>query len=441
MADIKLPEEGTPKDKLLQQMEDLKSDDANWKEGRTWSLVYYAGEEINQVIKEAYMSFFHLNALNPMAFPSLRKFESEIVAMTASLLGGNNECAGSVTSGGTESILLGVKTARERARAEKPEIEQPEAIVPVTVHPAFEKAFHYLGVKPIRIPVDDGFRADVKAAREAVSENTILMVGSAPAYPHGVIDPIPELAEIAAERDISFHVDSCLGGFMLPFIRELGYPVPEFDFNVPGVTSISADLHKYGYAAKGASTIIHRNSELRKYQFFVYPDWPGGLFGSPTMTGTRPGGAIAAAWAILNYLGKNGYLELAELTMKTAERLMEGVESIPGLYILGEPDMTVFAFSADDYNIYAIGEAMEYRGWQLDRQQDPASLHLMATPTHANIVDEFIEDLKTSVEDVKAGKVKETEGMVAMYGMMGTISDRKMVNDFILDFLDQLLRV
>jgi len=437
---IKLPASGMDRETVLARMREARARDANWRDGRTWSLVYFAGEEITQLIQEAYTMFMAENGLSPMAFPSLKKFETEVVAMTAGLLGGGGETVGSMTSGGTESILMAVKTARDMARANRPEITQPEMIIPVTVHAAFEKAAHYFNVKPVRIPVDPDFRADVEAARAAVSPNTVLMVGSAPAYPHGVIDPIGEMAAIAAEKGILFHVDACLGGFLLPFIRKLGYSVPDFDFTVPGVTSISADVHKYGFAAKGASVILYRNRNIRRHQFFVYPDWPGGLFGSPTMTGTRPGGAIAAAWAVMHHLGEEGYLKLAKVIMDTARKLMEGIQAIPGLYILGKPDMSVFAFGSDTLDVYALADAMDARGWHLNRQQLPPCLHMMVTPAHSGIVEAFLNDLTHASAQVAANQPTEG-GSAAMYGMLGSLPERKIVRQFILDFMDKLTSI
>ncbi|MGB9594582.1 MAG: pyridoxal phosphate-dependent decarboxylase family protein, partial [Anaerolineae bacterium] len=278
MADnpYRLPEKGIPKDEVLAAMRALREKDVKWQDGRLFSLIYYAGEEITDVLKEAALLFFSENGLNPSVFPSLRQMETEVVAISADLLGGDAQTVGNMTSGGTESILLAVKTAREWARAHRPDIRQPEMILPLTAHPAFEKAAHYFDVKPVRTAIGPDFRADVEAARAAITPRTILMVGSAPAYPFGVVDPIAEMAAIAQERGILFHVDACVGGFMLPFVRKLGYPVPDFDFRVPGVTSISADLHKYGYCVKGASVILYRDAALRRHQFFAYTDWPGG---------------------------------------------------------------------------------------------------------------------------------------------------------------------
>jgi len=289
---ISLPPKGIPADDVLSAMLELREHDARWQDGKTWSLVYHAGDELIEFVKEAYTMFFSENGLNPTAFPSLKKFEAEVVAMTASLLGGGKETVGNMTSGGTESILMAVKTAREWARAKNSANIAPEMVLPETAHPAFEKAAHYFSVKPVRVPVGANFRADVAAAKAAITPNTVLMVGSAPSYPQGVVDPIPELAQIAQEKGLLFHVDACVGGFMLPFVRKLGYAVPDFDFRVPGVTSMSADLHKYAYTAKGASVILYKKKTLRRHQYFVYTDWSGGIYASPIMTGTRPGGAI-----------------------------------------------------------------------------------------------------------------------------------------------------
>lgn len=427
------------RERVLTTMKEMGAQDANWRDGRTWSLVFFAGQDVLDVIKEAHAMFMSENGLSPIAFPSLRRFEAEVVAMTASMLGGGPNAAGTMTSGGTESLLMTVKAARERARAER-NVTQPEMILPITAHPAFQKAAHYFNVKPVYIPLRDDLRADVDAARKAVNGNTVLMVGSAPGYPHGVVDPIRELAAIAQETNISFHVDACLGGFLLPWVKKLGYAIPDFDLSVPGVTSISADIHKYGYAAKGASTIIYRDEALRRHQFFVHMDWPGGIYASPSMTGTRPGGAIAAAWAVMNYLGEEGYLRLAKTIMVTAHRLMNGIREIPELKLLGRPDMSVFAFNSDRLNVYQLGEEMEKRGWRLDRQQLPPSLHMMVTPAHETIVEPFLSDLKACVQTVKAAGDTPVTGQAALYGMVTSLSDKGPAREMVLDFLNQLLK-
>lgn len=433
---MKLPATGKPRDELLAEMRAWQARDADWRSGKMWSLVYFAGEDVAEVLKEAYTTFFYTNALSPVAFPSVRKLESEVIAMTAELLG-SSEAVGNMTSGGTESILMAIKTARERARAERPDVTEPEMVLPVTAHPAFEKGAHYLGVKPLHIPVTEDFRADVEAARAAVTDNTVLVVGSAPCYPYGVVDPIPELAALAQERGIGCHVDACVGGFFLPFMRRLGNEVPPWDFSVSGVTSISADLHKYGYAARGSSTILYRSKEIRRYQFFTYADWPGGLYGSPTMAGSRPGAMVAAAWAVLSYLGEEGYLRLVGTVMDTARALMDGINATPGLRVIGKPDMSLFSYTSDTVDIYAVADAMDARGWHLDRQQMPPKLHLVVTPAHREIVGPFLADLEAATQSV-ASEGPTPGGSAAMYGMMGTLPDRAAVHKVIQDFMDRM---
>jgi glutamate/tyrosine decarboxylase-like PLP-dependent enzyme len=434
---MRLPTEGAPRDEIFAAMDAARESDADWRRARTWSLVYQAREDVLEVAKQAYLRFFSENALNPMAFPSLRRFESDVVSMAAGLFHAPEGAAGAMTSGGSESLLMAVKAARDWARAERPEVTAPEMLLPITAHPALEKAAHYFDVKPVRIPVGADLRADAGAARDLVSPRTILVVGSAPAYPHGVIDPIEALAALAAEHRALFHVDACLGGFLLPFVEKLGRRVPPFDFRVPGVTSMSADVHKYGYAAKGASLVLYRSRALRRHQWFAYGDWPGGLYGSPSMTGTRPGGAIAAAWAVMRYLGEAGYVDLARVTMETTDRLVRGVAATPGLRVLGEPDMSVFAFASDTVDVYVLGDAMDKRGWKLDRQQRPPCLHLMVTPAHAAVADEFLADLRACVGELAATR-PAPEGAAAMYGTLGAAPERSGIGGFILDFMEGL---
>lgn len=478
---IELPRTGLPATDLLAEMRELRDHDVKWQEGKSWALVYHAGDELTDLLKEAYTIYFSENALNPTAFPSLKKFEAEVVSMTASLLGGDGEAVGNMTSGGTESILMAVKTARDWARANRPAITAPEMVLPETAHPAFHKAAHYFCVKPVYAAIQSDFRADVAAVRAAITSNTILMVGSAPSYPQGVVDPIVELAEIALEREILFHVDACVGGFMLPFVRKLGYPVPDFDFRVPGVTSISADLHKYAYAAKGASVILYKNQDLRRHQFFVYTDWSGGIYPSPTMAGTRPGGAIAAAWAVMNHLGEDGYLAIADTVMNATMKLREGIGAIDGVKVLGDPTMSVLAIGSDDLNVYEVGDELTLRGWHFDRQQFPPSLHLTVTHTHAHVADQFLEDLAHAVAQVKrfslrklsdslkvrlvrvaagllppsvmsslAARSSSVTGLkgasvpkrsAAMYGMMASLPNKGDLEELVLGLLDQLTRV
>ncbi len=393
---MQLPKSGIPRDVLFDRMREMKKQDADWKGGRTWSLIYRAGEDVDEVLREANNLYMFENALNPFRFPSLRQMEADVVSMTATLLNGGDEAAGTMTSGGTESILMAVKTARDRGREEHG-VTHPEMLVPRSAHPAFAKAAQYLCVEMRHIPLRDDWRADVQAAAELISPDTVLIVGSAPSYPHGVIDPIPELAALAAARNISFHTDACVGGFLLPFLERLGHRVPPFDFRVPGVTTISADVHKYGYCTKGASVIAHRSHATLRHQFFLYDQWPGGTYGSPAMAGARAAAPIAAAWAVMSYLGEAGYVRLASVVWDVTQRLRAGIAATPGLHIWGHPDASLLAFGSYDLDIMAVGDVMDDRGWHLDRQRNPAALHMMVTPNHAAVVDQFLADLRHAV--------------------------------------------
>ncbi len=431
-----LPTQGRSTHEVLTELKGLRADDAKWKDGKTFSLVYFAGDEVSELLKAAYGEFIAENGLSPVAFPSLRKMECEVVSMAAGLFHGDDDVAGTMTSGGTESIMMAVKAARDFAKKTRG-IDRPELIVPRSIHPAFDKAAHYFGVKILHANLKPDFRVDLADVERLISPNTAMVVGSAPPYPHGVIDPIEDLAALATRHGLWCHVDACLGGFFLPFAEKLGQPIPRWDFRVPGVTSISADLHKYGYAAKGASVVMYRTAGFRRHQFFTWGGWNGGLYASPSFCGTRPGGAIAAAWAVMHHLGEAGYLARTRSVLDSTHTLKTGINGIPGLKVLGEPHAGVFAFTSDSLNVYELGDAMDAKGWKLDRQMDPPALHCMVTPAHAAVTDRFLTDLKDCASSLSAGQ-PAPEGSAAMYGMVGAIADRTQVNDFLLDFLDGL---
>lgn len=441
MRTLQLPKEGQTSRKILSKLKSMKAEDVDWRSRRMFSLIYNAGEEVREIARKAFDLYFMENGLSPFAFPSLRQLETEVVAMAAGLLGGDAETVGSFTCGGTESIFMATKTARDWARAERPDVKEPEIVKPVTAHPAWEKSAHYLGLKVVTVPPGEDFRADGKAMAGAVNKNTIMLIGSAMTYPHGMVDPIVELGELAAKHNIWLHVDSCLGGFILPFVRKLGHDVPAFDFSVPGVTSMSADLHKYGYAAKGASVILYRNSDYRQYQYFAYADFPGGVYGTSTLTGARPGGPIAAAWAVMHYLGEAGYLRLAKAAMETTQKLIAGVNAIPGLRVLGNPHATVFAVASDRVNVYALSDALKKRGWLVEKQQMPASLHLTVSPVHAEMADEFLADLERCAEEVEHVDASELSEEAVMYGMMASMPDKSTARDFAVQYLNDLYRL
>lgn len=435
---MELPANGKSPEQVHDEIEGALGRDADWRGGKIWSLVYFAGEDVSAVLKDAYNQAFYTNGLGPGAFKSLRKFESEVIAMTAGLLGYDG-ASGNMTSGGTESILMAVKTARDYARAER-DITQPAMVLPTTAHPAFHKSAQYLGVDVVQIGLRDDFRVDVDEMRRAITPDTVLVVGSAPNYPFGTIDDIPAIAALALEHGIPCHVDACLGGFLLPFVERLGHSVRPWDFRVEGVSSISADLHKYGFSARGASTVMYRDPAYRRHQFFAQTDWPGGLYGSPTMTGSRPGAAVAAAWAVLNYLGEGGYERLAKVIMDTTRVIQDGINSTDGLHVLGEPDMSVFAFSSDTLDIHSVGDALDDLGWHPDRQQKPASLHVMVTPAHEHAAAQFIADVKEAAHKVASGEQAPGRG-AAVYGALDKMTDRGPVREAVIGTLEKITRL
>jgi glutamate/tyrosine decarboxylase-like PLP-dependent enzyme len=399
LPDVSLPPNGTPHAELLARMRERKTADADWRGARTFSLIYPAGPDVDAVLHEANNLYLYENALNPFRFPSLADMEKEVVAMTARLLNVPPDGSGTMTSGGTESILQAVRVARDRAKGERG-VTEPTLVIPYSAHPAFAKAAKYFGLELVHVPLADDLRADVTKAEQLIDDRTALVVGSAPNYPHGVVDPIPELAGLALERGIPFHTDSCVGGFLLPFMERAGYDVPPFDFRVPGVSTMSADVHKYGFCTKGASIVLHRNGDhVLSYQAFLYEDWPGGLYGSLALAGARPAAPIAAAWAVMNFLGESGYVKLISQTVEAARAMRRGIEDA-GLVIIGEPVGPVMAFGSprDDLDVMAVGDVMDDKGWHLDRQHGPDALHMMVSPAHADVVEEFNKDLRFAVE-------------------------------------------
>jgi glutamate/tyrosine decarboxylase-like PLP-dependent enzyme len=404
---MQLAKHGRPSADVLAELAEIGRVDVDWKGGRAFSLAYYASPEVLALATEANARFQSTNALNTAAFPSLARLQSDVVSAIAGLLHGGSEAAGFMTSGGTESLLLAVKAARQRGRAQG--IAAPEMVLPTTAHAAFEKAAAYFDVRSVRVPVGDDFRADAAAMARAITPNTVLLVASAPAYPQGVIDPVAEIAAHAAERNISCHVDACMGGITLPMLERLGEPIPAFDFRVPGVTSISVDLHKYGYAAKGAAVILHRNRDLRRDQTFRTDNWLGGLYASSGILGTKSGGPIAAAWAVLEHLGEDGYLRLTQTARDATRALVAGLRATPGVRVLGDPPATLVAFALDDADAFAVGDALARRGWVVDQQGPPPSLHCTVHAGHAAIIDEFLAALRESLAEVRESSRKSAQ--------------------------------
>jgi len=399
-----LNQQGRSVDDVIAELEEKRTDDVKWEDGRAFGMVYDGGPTVHEVAERAAKIYLHENALNTKAFPSLGAIQSEVVAWTAGLLNGPG-AAGFLTSGGTESILCAVKAARERAKAERG-IDAPEMIVAASAHAAFHKGAHLFGLKLHKTPVLDDWTVDVDAMAAMVNDNTVLIVGSAPQYPHGVIDPIPEIAALAAAAGANCHVDACMGGFVLPFAERLGRDVGEWDFRVEGVTSISADIHKLGYAPKGVSVILHRTKELRRYQTFVFDDWLGGFYASPNLQGTRSGLPMAAAWAVMQHLGVDGYVELTRQTLENADAMRAGVAEIDGITTLGDGQFHLVAIASDldatdPVDVFALGDALERRGWFHDRQGPPDSLHSTVSNSNTGVMDDYLEALRASVDEVR----------------------------------------
>ena len=384
----------------------FKGKDMDWKAGKVFCYTYDPGTNPAEVTREAYMQFLSENGLDPTVFPSLLKLETDVVRMVINLLRGDANAVGNLTSGGTESIMLAVKTARDMARFTKPHIKEPEMIVPKTAHAAFHKAAHYLSVKPVIVDIDpQTFQVRAEDMEKAITENTILLVASAPSYSQGVIDPIREIGSIAQKHNLLFHVDACVGGIHLSFMRQLGYDVPDFDFTVPGVTSISTDLHKYGYAAKGCSSIMYRSKDLRRFQIFACTDTTGYTLINPTMLSSKSGGPFAGAWAVLNFLGQEGYKRNIQTVQDATQKIIDGIQAIPELRILGKPAMSLLSFASDSINVYQLADEMAKRGWfiqgQFSTPLTPRNLHLSISFGNAGNADVLLQDLRECVELVK----------------------------------------
>ncbi|MDP7117743.1 MAG: aminotransferase class V-fold PLP-dependent enzyme [Acidimicrobiales bacterium] len=408
-----LPSIGRPADEVMADLTTKRSDDVRWADGRTFGLVFDGGEDVRAVAEQAARLYLHENALNTLAFPSLGSIQSEICGWTSDLLNGSR-AAGFLTSGGTESILCAVLAARDRALAERG-VTEPELVLPISAHAAFHKGAHMFGLRTRTVPVTDEWTTDLDAMADAVGPDTALVVASAPQYPQGTVDPVPEVAAMAVEVGASCHVDACMGGFVLPFAELEGRTTQPWDFRVEGVTSISADLHKLGYAPKGVSVILHRSRELRRYQTFDFDGWLAGRYITPNMQGTRSGLPMAAAWAVLQYLGVDGYRRLVRTTLDTADTIRSGIRAIDGLRILGNPVHHLLAISAEPeiedetrrIDLLALGEAMADRGWHLDRQGPPPSLHMTVSAGNTKAVNEFLADLSEAAEQVRGGATGE----------------------------------
>merc|ERR1712137_827747 len=439
-----IPEQGWSHEEVIKAMKALQtSEESNWKDGKVSGVVYHGGDEHVKLMNQVYSMFTLSNPLHPDVFPSIRKFEAEIIEMTRRMLGNVDGVCGAVTSGGTESILMACKAHRDYYAARG--ITQPEMVVPVTAHAAFNKASHYFGIKLIHAPLGPDYAVDVAKMRKLITPNTILLVASAPEYAHGIIDDVRAVAGLAREHKIGGHVDSCLGGFVLPWIKLAGFDVPDIDFRVPGVTSMSADTHKYGYAPKGTSVVLFNSNDLRRGMYFCTTEWPGGIYASPTISGSRPGALVATTWASLVTLGKNGFIESARGIAEMRDQIKAGINNIEELYLVGDSKSSVVAFGSSRFNIFAIKSLLGKKGWNLNPLQKPNAIHICIT--HAQVVnggaERFMTDLQEVMETIRTNPSKyEGESSDAhLYGLAHGFPDRSLIQEIIFGYLDICLKV
>jgi len=447
----RLPAKGRDQGDILGELSVMaEEENRSWRSGQTSGTFYHAGDAHRAFLNKIFSLYSHVNVLQVDICPSMSKFESEIVSMTAKMLNAEaaqahnpeDDVCGTVTFGGSESIMMAMKVYRDRARVEM-NLTAPEIIIPHTAHPAFDKAGEYFGIKMVHAPTPaPDFRVDLNAVKRLINTKTVALVGSAGNYPYGLIDPLEDLSDLALKHGLGLHVDGCLGGFILPWAEKLGYPIPVFDFRLPGLTSMSADTHKYGFGLKGTSVVLYRNKHLRRYQFFHVPDWPGGLYASPSMTGSRSGGLTASTWAAMVYLGEKGYLEAARAIMRVADEIKQGIATIPELEIIGEPTF-VISFRSDEIDIFHVNDDMAAKGWRFNCLQLPPALHFCVTMPQTmvpGIAARLIEDLQASVAYAKkvAGTAAKSS---ALYGLSGTAEGNKMATELMLGMFDILYEV
>ncbi|XP_068183598.1 sphingosine-1-phosphate lyase 1 isoform X2 [Antennarius striatus] len=435
-----LPLKGLSQSQVLEKIREYETlNEVKWEKGRVSGAVYWGDKSLTDLLVKVYGEFAWSNPLHPDIFPGVRKMEAEVVRMACTLFhGGPNSC-GAVTSGGTESILMACKAYREMALERG--VKHPEILAPVSVHAAFDKAAHYFGMKLVHIPLDKNtMKVDVKAMKRAISKNTAMLVCSAPQFPHGIIDPIEEVSKLAVRYKLPLHVDACLGGFLIVFMNKAGYPLAPFDFRLKGVTSISADTHKYGYAPKGSSVILYSDKKYRQYQYFVAPDWQGGIYASPSIAGSRPGGIIAACWATMMHMGENGYINATKKIIGTARKIRNAVSKMNGVFVFGNPEVSVVAIGSDVFDIFRLSNALTSKGWNLNTLQYPSSIHICCTVLHTQegVADQFICDVREQVAIILKNPKEKTTGLGAIYGMAQSIPDRSMVTEISRGFLDCL---
>lgn len=437
-----LPEKGIAKETLMSEVSKLeKMATTDWRKGMVSGALYNCSPELTELTTFVYGKFAWSNPLHTDLFPNIRKMEAEVVQWTVNLFNGGDEACGTMTSGGTESILMAMRAYRQVGYERG--IRFPEIVCSVSAHCAFEKAAAYFRMKIRHIPVDPRTRmVDLSAMKNAISANTVVLVGSAPQFPHGIVDPIESIAKLGLRYGVGVHVDCCLGGFVLPFMGKAGFDIEPFDFCLKGVTSISADTHKYGCTPKGTSVVMYSNKNLRHKQFFVTTDWQGGVYVTPTMSGSRPGGLIAATWATMMSMGMDGYVEATKKVVSTTLQIASEVAKIPGIYVLGSPRVNVVALASDEFDIFRVFEAMVKIGWNLNGLQFPSSFHLCITLIHTQegVAERFVRDIKEATKEVTKTPKAKCTGAGVLYGVSQTIADRSIISDLAEGYVDLLYK-
>ncbi|XP_035728299.1 sphingosine-1-phosphate lyase-like [Vespa mandarinia] len=438
---VELPKNGLSHDKVLLKVQEcVKMGDYEWKKGRVSGTVYRNDSGLMCLMADVYKIASYTNPLHPDVFPGVCKMEAEVIRISCRLFNGDENTCGTMTTGGTESIILACKAYRDYGREFKG-IERPEMIVPVTAHSSFDKAAQYLNIKVRTVPVNShSYTASIKAMENAINKNTIMLVSSAPNFPYGTMDNIEAISKLGVKYNIPVHVDACLGGFLICFMSDIGYNLPPFDFRLPGVTSISADTHKYGYAPKGSSVILYREKKYRHHQYTITTDWPGGIYGSPTINGSRSGGIIASCWASLIYFGYDGYVQATKKIIETTKYIEQELRKLDGIFIFGTPVTSVIALGSNDFHIYRLSEALGAKGWSLNPLQFPSGIHICITYVHTEpgIADQFLNDVRTELTNILKVPDLPIEGKLAMYGMSQSIPDRSIVKDIARSFLDSI---
>lgn len=438
---VKLPFDGLSEAAILEKVDEhLSLGHYKWKEGRVSGAVYYYDPKLVEFTQTVYGKASYTNPLHPDIFPGVCKMEAEVIRMTANLFHGGASACGCMTTGGTESLIMACKAYRDFAAYERG-VSKPNIVMPVTAHSGFDKAAQYLGLYVKTVKLDPkSYTVDLQAMEKAINGNTIMLVGSAPNFPYGTMDDIEGIAKLGVKYNIPVHVDACLGGFLIAFMRRAGYQLPPFDFSLEGVTSISADTHKYGFSPKGSSVILYSHPKYRKFQYTVTTDWPGGIYGSPSVNGSRAGGVIAATWATMLHFGEDGYTEATKSIVDTTRYIEIGLRKIKGLFLFGTPATSVIAFGSKEFDIFLLAGALSSLGWNLNNLQFPSGVHIAITFMHTKegVADRFVTDVTEQVEIIMRNPEKPAEGRMAMYGLAQSLTDRSLVQDLTKEYLESM---